>query len=71
MLLLIIAQIYSGPSGKFDVHVDTRRGADNIGSLVVWLPCSHTGMFLWYHSVLTGNLADGCHRWLVAVVAQR
>lgn len=31
------------PSGKFNAHVDTPRGADNFGSLVVYLPYSHTG----------------------------
>jgi len=39
-------QVYSGPSGKFDAHVDTPSGADKFGSLVVCLPCSHTGRLL-------------------------
>ena len=36
-------QIYSSPSGKFNAHVDTPRGATQFGSLVVCLPHSHQG----------------------------
>lgn len=36
-------QIYSGPSGKFHTHVDTPRGADQFGSLVISLPYPHVG----------------------------
>lgn len=36
-------QIYSGPSGKFQTHVDTPRGADQFGSLVISLPYPHVG----------------------------
>ena len=35
--------IYSGPSGKFRAHVDTPRGATQLGSLVVCLPYPHEG----------------------------
>ncbi|KAJ3950116.1 uncharacterized protein N0V96_001254 [Colletotrichum fioriniae] len=35
--------IYSGPSGKFKVHVDTPRSSYQIGSLVVCLPMQHEG----------------------------
>ena len=36
-------QIYSGPSGKFQTHVDTPRGAEQFGSLVISLPYPHVG----------------------------
>lgn len=36
-------QIYSGPSGKFNAHVDTPRTEDQFGSLVVCLPFEHDG----------------------------
>ena len=47
-LLGIVAElyslnVYSGPSGKFRPHVDTPRSAKHFGSLVVSLPCAHTG----------------------------
>lgn len=35
--------IYSGPSGKFQAHVDTPRSDSQFGSLVVCLPCDHEG----------------------------
>ncbi|MCJ1385112.1 hypothetical protein MMC17_008231 [Xylographa soralifera] len=35
--------IYSAPSGKFKAHVDTPRGPNQFGSLVVCLPYSHQG----------------------------
>ncbi|KAE8442380.1 hypothetical protein EG329_003396 [Mollisiaceae sp. DMI_Dod_QoI] len=35
--------IYSGPSGKFQKHVDTPRGPTQFGSLVVALPHPHEG----------------------------
>ncbi|KAF4507702.1 hypothetical protein G6O67_004173 [Ophiocordyceps sinensis] len=35
--------VYSGPSGRFKAHVDTPRGGDHMGSLVVCLPYSHQG----------------------------
>lgn len=35
--------MYSGPSGKFRPHVDTPRSLQQIGSLVVSLPCDHKG----------------------------
>ncbi|KAL2064514.1 hypothetical protein VTL71DRAFT_3651 [Oculimacula yallundae] len=35
--------VYSGPSGMFQKHVDTPRGAAQFGSLVVCLPCTHKG----------------------------
>lgn len=35
--------VYSGPSGRFKAHVDTPRSTDQIGSLVVCLPCAHQG----------------------------
>ncbi|KAL9015715.1 MAG: hypothetical protein Q9180_008847, partial [Flavoplaca navasiana] len=35
--------IYSAPSGKFRLHVDTPRGPTQFGSLVVCLPCAHEG----------------------------
>lgn len=36
-------QIYSGPSGKFQTHIDTPRGAGQFGSLVISLPYPHVG----------------------------
>ena len=33
-----------GPGGHFKSHVDTPRGADMIGSLVVCLPSAHEGI---------------------------
>ena len=36
-------QIYSGPSGRFQTHVDTPRGADQFGSLVISLPYPYVG----------------------------
>ena len=44
---LLSSQVYSGPSGMFNAHVDTPRGAKNFGSLVVCLPCSHEGKLSW------------------------
>ncbi|PQE26078.1 oxidoreductase protein [Rutstroemia sp. NJR-2017a BBW] len=38
--------VYSGPSGKFEKHVDTPRGALQFGSLVVCLPYEHQGLCL-------------------------
>ncbi|KAL1861939.1 hypothetical protein Plec18170_000763 [Paecilomyces lecythidis] len=35
--------VYSGPSGIFRKHVDTPRSQDQIGSLVVCLPCEFKG----------------------------
>ncbi|PVH74564.1 hypothetical protein DL98DRAFT_351955, partial [Cadophora sp. DSE1049] len=35
--------VYSGPSGMFQKHVDTPRGATKFGSLVVCLPCAYEG----------------------------
>ena len=35
--------VYSGPSDKFKPHVDTPRGNDQIGSLVVCLPSAFEG----------------------------
>ncbi|KAG4441070.1 hypothetical protein IFR05_003424 [Cadophora sp. M221] len=35
--------VYSGPSGMFQKHVDTPRRATQFGSLVVCLPCAHEG----------------------------
>ncbi|KAL1866889.1 hypothetical protein Daus18300_006592 [Diaporthe australafricana] len=35
--------VYSGPSGHFKAHVDTPRSTEQIGSLVVCLPCAHQG----------------------------
>ncbi|KAL8867677.1 MAG: hypothetical protein Q9174_005507, partial [Haloplaca sp. 1 TL-2023] len=35
--------VYSGPSGKFLSHVDTPRGVNQFGSLVVCLPSAHEG----------------------------
>ncbi|KAM3078504.1 hypothetical protein ACMFMG_006378 [Clarireedia jacksonii] len=39
----IAIQVYSGPSGKFEKHVDTPRGTLQFGSLVVCLPYEHQG----------------------------
>ena len=39
-------QIYSAPSGKFHAHVDTPRGPQQFGSLVVCLPHAHEGGIL-------------------------
>lgn len=36
-------QVYSAPSGKFHAHVDTPRGPQQFGSLVVCLPYAHEG----------------------------
>ena len=36
-------RIYSGPSGKFQTHIDTPRGTEQFGSLVVSLPHPHVG----------------------------
>ena len=36
-------QIYSGPSGKFQTHVDIPHGAEQFGSLVISLPYLHVG----------------------------
>ena len=36
-------KVYSAPSGKFKPHVDTPRGEDQIGSLVICLPSEHEG----------------------------
>ncbi|PLN86495.1 hypothetical protein BDW42DRAFT_158595 [Aspergillus taichungensis] len=38
--------VYSGPSGVFQKHVDTPRAANQIASLVVCLPCSFKGGIL-------------------------
>lgn len=35
--------VYSAPSGRFQKHVDTPRGATQFGSLVVCLPVAHQG----------------------------
>lgn len=35
--------VYAGPSGHFKAHVDTPRSTEQIGSLVVCLPCVHKG----------------------------
>ncbi|KAH8768160.1 hypothetical protein F5883DRAFT_418622, partial [Diaporthe sp. PMI_573] len=35
--------VYAGPSGHFKAHVDTPRSTEQIGSLVVCLPCVHQG----------------------------
>lgn len=35
--------VYTGPSGHFKAHVDTPRSTEQIGSLVVCLPCVHQG----------------------------
>ncbi|KAL8752952.1 MAG: hypothetical protein Q9199_005391 [Rusavskia elegans] len=35
--------VYSAPSGKFLSHVDTPRGLNQFGSLIVCLPCAHEG----------------------------
>lgn len=35
--------MYSAPSGRFQKHVDTPRGATQFGSLVVCLPVAHQG----------------------------
>ncbi|KAK4238801.1 hypothetical protein C8A03DRAFT_33125 [Achaetomium macrosporum] len=35
--------VYEGPSGFFNVHVDTPRSPSQFGSLVVCLPAPHTG----------------------------
>ncbi|KAK2033580.1 hypothetical protein LX32DRAFT_500080, partial [Colletotrichum zoysiae] len=35
--------IYSAPSGRFKPHVDTPRSEQQMGSLVVCLPCPHEG----------------------------
>jgi alpha/beta superfamily hydrolase len=40
---LIAGKIYSGPSGKFQAHVDTPRGTMQFGSLVVCFPHPHEG----------------------------
>ncbi|KAK4697466.1 hypothetical protein P7C71_g614, partial [Lecanoromycetidae sp. Uapishka_2] len=61
--------IYSAPSGKFDAHIDTPRGADNFGSLVVCLPCSHSGgsLLVWHKSKVVNfdwsNEGDNKVRW--------
>lgn len=36
--------VYSAPSGHFKAHVDTPRGSDQIGSLVVSLPVDFEGL---------------------------
>ena len=36
-------QIYFRPSGKFQIHVDTPRGSEQFGSLVISLPYPHVG----------------------------
>jgi hypothetical protein len=36
-------QIYFGPSGRFQPHVDTPRSQHQFGSLVVCLPVEHEG----------------------------
>jgi hypothetical protein len=36
--------VYSGPGGKFKAHIDTQRGQDQFGSLIVCLPSAHQGM---------------------------
>jgi hypothetical protein len=36
-------QIYKGPHDRFKPHVDTPRADNQFGSLVVCLPCAHTG----------------------------
>jgi hypothetical protein len=38
-------KIYSGPGGKFKAHVDTPRGPDQFGSLIVCLPSAHQGTY--------------------------
>ncbi|TVY40821.1 hypothetical protein LOCC1_G004633 [Lachnellula occidentalis] len=38
--------VYSGPGGKFQAHVDTPRGATQFGSLVVCLPNPFKGLSL-------------------------
>ncbi|KAI7788131.1 2og-fe oxygenase family protein [Diaporthe eres] len=35
--------VYAGPSGHFKAHVNTPRSTEQIGSLVVCLPCVHQG----------------------------
>ena len=35
--------VYSGPTGCFKAHVDTPRGGNMFGSLVVCLPSQFTG----------------------------
>lgn len=35
--------VYMGPSGHFKAHVDTPRSTEQVGSLVVCLPCAHQG----------------------------
>lgn len=42
-LSLPLAQIYTGPSGRFRPHVDTPRSVSQFGSLVVCLPLPHQG----------------------------
>lgn len=37
--------VYSAPSGLFRAHVDTPRGEEQFGSLVVSLPVAHEGKF--------------------------
>ncbi|OCL13928.1 hypothetical protein AOQ84DRAFT_429161 [Glonium stellatum] len=66
--------IYSGPSGKFQAHVDTPRSDSQFGSLVVCLPCDHEGgeliirhqgkslSFDWSNSAL-GEPAVPCVQW--------
>lgn len=43
LMIIIIKQIYSGPSGLFRAHVDTPRSDIQVGSLVVCLPSPFKG----------------------------
>ena len=36
-------EVYSAPAGRFLTHVDTPRGLNQFGSLVVGMPCAHEG----------------------------
>ncbi|KAI9873288.1 MAG: hypothetical protein M1830_000577 [Pleopsidium flavum] len=63
--------IYSGPSGMFHPHVDTPRGTGQFGSLVVCLPCAHSGGELVVRHVgstikfdwSTRNTNSNCIQW--------
>ena len=54
--------IYSAPSGKFKAHVDTPRGPNQFGSLVVCLPYTHQGNNLSNHVRPHDTLNDPIRR---------
>ncbi|KAL8690211.1 MAG: hypothetical protein Q9218_004293 [Villophora microphyllina] len=58
-----LRRVYSAPSGKFKMHVDTPRGVTHFGSLVVCLPSRHQGGALHIVRGCGDNEQEMIHSW--------